>query len=162
MKKQKLFQQVLMKKKLGYKTQNFYLLLTFLSITITLLIAFNIYYYLIEQNTCYHFTSNELKQHMYWLYKLKMSNKIKGISIKNLTYYFFDDIINITSFDPINIKTDEKSYKNIFIYYIGSVTIKDSKYVKISIVNPLYLIISNANGYFEEINKKKVFDGSSY
>ena len=99
---------------------------------------------------------------MYWLYKLKMSNKIKGISIKNLTYYFFDDIINIKSFDPINIKTDEKSYKNIFIYYIGYVTIKDSEYVKISIVNPLYLIISKANGYFEENNKKKVFDGSSY
>ena len=26
--------------------------------------------------------------------------------------------------DPNNIKTDEKSYKNIFIYYIGNVTIK--------------------------------------
>ena len=30
--------------------------------------------------------------------------------------------------------------------------IKDSKYVKINNVNPLYLIFSNANGYFEEIN----------
>ena len=32
--------------------------------------------------------------------------------------------------------------------------IKDPKYVKINIVNPLYLII-RVNGYFEEINKSK-------
>ena len=49
---------------------------------------------------------------------------IKNINIKNHTYYFFDDIINIKDFDPNNIKIDEKSYKNILIYYIGYVTIK--------------------------------------
>ena len=50
-----------------------------------------------------------------------MSNKVKNISIKNRTYYFFNDIINIKNFDPNNIKIDEKSYKNISIYYIGYV-----------------------------------------
>ena len=55
-------------------------------------------------------------------------------------------------FDPNHIKIDEKSYKNILLYYIGYVTIKDSKYVKINIVNPLYLILGKVNGYFEEIN----------
>ena len=30
-------------------------------------------------------------------------------------------------------------------------TIKDSKYVKINSVNPLYLMFSSINGYFEEI-----------
>ena len=59
-----------------------------------------------------------------------MSNKVKDINIKNRTYYFFDDIINIENFNLNNIKIDEKSYKNILIYYIGYVTIKDSKYVK--------------------------------
>ena len=59
-----------------------------------------------------------------------MSNKVKDIDIKNRTYYFFNDIINVKKFDPNNIKIDEKSYKNILIYYIGYVTIKDSKYVK--------------------------------
>ena len=44
-----------------------------------------------------------------------MSNKVKDISIKNHTYSFFDDIINIKSFDPNNIKIDEKSYK-IFLF----------------------------------------------
>ena len=33
--------------------------------------------------------------------------------------------------------------------------IKDLKYVIIDGVNPLYLIFSKANGYFEEINKDK-------
>ena len=54
-----------------------------------------------------------------------------------------------------NIKIDEKSYKNILIYCIGYVMIKDSEYVKINSVNPLYLIFSKVNGYFEEINKSK-------
>ena len=46
-----------------------------------------------------------------------MSNKVKDIDIKNRTYYFFNDTINIKSFDPNNIKIDAKSYKNILIYY---------------------------------------------
>ena len=51
--------------------------------------------------------------------KLKTSNNVKDINIKNHTYYFFDDIISIKDFDPNKIKTDEKSYKNILIYYIA-------------------------------------------
>ena len=34
-------------------------------------------------------------------------------------------------------------------------TIKDSKYIKINSVNPLYLIFNKVNGYFEEINGNK-------
>ena len=55
-------------------------------------------------------------------------------------------------FDPNNIKIDLKSYKNILIYYIGHVTIKYLKYVKINSVNLLHLIFNKVNGYFEEIN----------
>ena len=83
-----------------------------------------------------------------------MSNKIKYIDIKNYTYYFFDDIINIKNFDLNNIKIDEKSYKTVLIYYIGYVMIKDSKYIKNS-VNPLYFIFNKVNGYFEKINGSK-------
>ena len=71
-----------------------------------------------------------------------MNNKVKDISIKNHTYYFFDDIINIKNFDPSNIKTDEKSYKNILIYYNGYVTTKDLKHVKTNSVSLLHLIFS--------------------
>ena len=35
-----------------------------------------------------------------------MSNKIKDINIKNYTYYFFNDILNIKNFDPNKIKVD--------------------------------------------------------
>ena len=37
-----------------------------------------------------------------------MSNKFKYISIKNQTYYFFDEIINVKHFDQNNVKRDEK------------------------------------------------------
>ena len=60
-----------------------------------------------------------------------MRNKVEDIDLKNRTYYFFNDMINIKHFDANNIKIDKKSYKNILIYYIGYVTIEDSKYVKI-------------------------------
>ena len=48
-----------------------------------------------------------------------MSNKFKEIGIKNRTYHFLDDMINIKNLDPYKIKTDSKPHKNIIIYYIG-------------------------------------------
>ena len=49
---------------------------------------------------------------------------IKEINIKNRTYYFFDDAINIKDFNLNLLKTDKKSYKNIDIYYIEYITMK--------------------------------------
>ena len=66
-------------------------------------------------------------------------------------------LYHLLPFQFTNIKTDEKSYKNILIYYIGYVTIKDLKYVKINSVNTLYLIFGIVNGYFEEINGNDYF-----
>ena len=66
-----------------------------------------------------------------------MSHKVKDIRIKKHTYYFLDDIIKMKNSDPNNIKIDEELYKNILIYYIRSMAIKDSKYVKINSVYPL-------------------------
>ena len=83
-----------------------------------------------------------------------MSNKVKDIDIKNRICYVFDDI-NIKHFDPNKIKIDEKSYKNILIYYSIYMTIKDSKYVKINSGNPLYLIFSKLNRLFDENDKNK-------
>ena len=82
-------------------------------------------------------------------------SKVNDLDIKNHTYYLFNDIINVKKFDPNNIKIDENSYKNIIIYHIGYVMIKDLKHVKIYSVNPLYLIFNTVNGYFEEINGNK-------
>ena len=60
---------------------------------------------------------------------------IKEINIKYRTYYFFDDIINIKDFDSNLLKIDKKSYKNIDIYYIGYITMKDFDYVKVNSVS---------------------------
>ena len=85
-----------------------------------------------------------------------MSNKVKDIDKTNHTFYFFDDIINIKNFDLNNIRIDKKaSYKKILIYYIGYVTIKDLKYIKMNRVNPLYLIFNEVNGYFQKTNGNK-------
>ena len=87
---------------------------------------------------------------------------IKETNNKNRTYYFFDNMINIKDFDPNLLKVDRKLYKNIAIYYIGDVTVKDSYYVKIISVNPVYLIISEADRYIKETNGSKylVFDSA--
>ena len=42
--------------------------------------------------------------------------KIKQINIKNRTYYFYDDMINIKDFDSRMLKLDKKSFKSIAIY----------------------------------------------
>ena len=42
---------------------------------------------------------------------------VEDININSHTCYFFDNIINIKEFDPHNIKIDDKSHKNILIYY---------------------------------------------
>ena len=79
---------------------------------------------------------------------------IKEINIKNRTYYFFNDRINSKDFDSNLLKKDKMSYKNIHISCIGYITMKDSYYVKIKSVNPLYLIISEVHAYMKENGNK--------
>ena len=45
---------------------------------------------------------------------------------------------------------DKKSYKHINIYYIGYFTTKDSEYVNIRSVNPLYFTVDKGDGFIEE------------
>ena len=63
---------------------------------------------------------------------------IKEVKIKNQTYYFFNDMINITNCDPNLLKIDKKPYKNIDIQL-------------------LIFIFGKVDGHFEE---KK--NGSKY
>ena len=89
--------------------------------------------------------------------------EVKQINIKNQTYYFYNDMINLKNFEPNLLKIDRKSYKNIGIYNIGYITIKKiDDYENIYSVNPLYLTISHASGYIEEkgVNKYLVFDST--
>ena len=49
---------------------------------------------------------------------------VKQIDIKNQTYYFYNDMINIKTFDSNMLKINKKSYKDSGIYNIGYITIK--------------------------------------
>ena len=63
---------------------------------------------------------------------------IKLIDIKNRTYYFYNDMIDIKTFDSDLLKIDKKSYKDIGIYNIGYIAIKKiDDYENIYSVNPL-------------------------
>ena len=76
--------------------------------------------------------------------------EVKQISIKNRTYYFYNDI-DIKNVDAKLLQIDKKSYKNIWIYNIGYITKKRiNDYENIYGGNPLYLFIDHANGYIEE------------
>ena len=75
---------------------------------------------------------------------------IKQINIKNSTYYFFDDMINIEDFYSNLLKIEKKSYKYIGIYYIGYITIKKiDDYENIYSVNPLYMITGKVIGHIQ-------------
>ena len=66
-----------------------------------------------------------------------MGNKVKDIDMKSRKSYFLNDIINIRNFDSYNTKIDEKSQKNILVYYI------------------VYVTINKVNEYFEETDRNK-------
>ena len=76
---------------------------------------------------------------------------IKEMNIKNRTYYFYNDIINLDEFDESKIKVDKKDFNDIDIYYLGYEHKKKiSECNVINSVNPLYLRIKNMNGQFEK------------
>ena len=86
---------------------------------------------------------------------------IKQIDVKNRTYNFYNDIIDLENFDLNLLKLDKKSYKDIGIYNIGYITIKKIGDCKnIYSVNPLYLHITHASGHIYEkgVNKYLSFD----
>ena len=88
---------------------------------------------------------------------------VKQINIKNRTYYFYNDIIDLENFDLSLLKLDKKSNKDIGIYNIGYITIKTIGDCKnIYSVSPLYLRVDHVNGYIEEkgVNKYLIFDST--
>ena len=82
--------------------------------------------------------------------------QVKEINIKNQTYYFFDDMINLENFESNLLKIDKKHYKGIDIYYIGYITIKKfGDCENVHSVNPQCLLINHASGDIEEKNGNK-------
>ena len=77
--------------------------------------------------------------------------EIKQINIKNRTYYFYNDIINLDEFDGSKIKVDRKNFNDIDIYYLGyEYKKKITECNEINSVNPLYLRITDMKGQFKK------------
>ena len=82
--------------------------------------------------------------------------EIKQIHMKNWTYNFYNGRIDLKNFDAKLLKIGKKDYNEIDIYYIGYVTVKKFASCRnINIVNPLYLMIDEMIGHFEEKNENK-------
>ena len=84
-----------------------------------------------------------------------MQHNIKQINIKNHPHYFLNDMINIRSVDPSQLKTTKLSFRVVFcvnIYYIKYITMKSLDHVNNDNENFLYLIFNKVNGYIEESN----------
>ena len=63
-------------------------------------------------------------------------------------------MINIKKLDPNKTMIDGNSYKNILIYHIEYVTIKDISYTTINSLSSLYFILNKMNGYIEKSGNK--------
>ena len=72
----------------------------------------------------------------------------RQLNIKNRTYYFYNDLINIANFVANNLELDEKTSMGLDIYYIGYVDKKPELIV--NSLNPLYLMINRIDGFIEE------------
>ena len=89
--------------------------------------------------------------------------EVKQINIKNRTYHFYNDMIDLKNVDAKLLKIDKKSYKNIDIYSTGYITIKKiDDCENINSVNPLFLLIDQAIRYIEEKNGHRylIFDST--
>ena len=83
--------------------------------------------------------------------------QVKEISIKNQTYYFFDDMINIKNFHSNLLKIDKKLYKDIDYYYIGYIAIKKFGILLQEILKKktTKILSSFSTGHFKEKNDVK-------
>ena len=80
-----------------------------------------------------------------------LMGEIKQINIKNRTYYFYNDIIDLDEFDGSKIKVDKKNFNDIDIYYLGyEYKKKITECNEINSVNPLYLRIKDMKGQFKK------------
>ena len=77
--------------------------------------------------------------------------EIKQINVKNRTYYFYNNIIDLDEFDESKIKVDIKMFNDNGIYYLGyKYKKKITEFNEINSVNPLYLKIADIKGQFKK------------
>ena len=73
------------------------------------------------------------------------------INIKNRTYYYYNDIIDLHEFDESKIKVGKEDFNVIDIYYLAyEYKKKITECNIIKSVNPLYLRIVDIKGQFKK------------
>ena len=96
---------------------------------------------------------------LFLLFKFTYKMALKELNIKNKTYYFYNDLINIKDFDARMLKLEKVPSMNLGINYIGYVTKKPER--NLNGVNPLYLMINRIDGFIEEKNGDKYLNIAS-
>ena len=75
----------------------------------------------------------------------------KETNVKNRTYYYYNDIIDLDEYNESKIKVDKKDFNDIDIYYLGYEYKKKITECNImKSVNLLYLRIVDIKGQFEK------------
>ena len=77
----------------------------------------------------------------------------KQLNIKDRSYYFYKDLINLWNFNERNPKLDKKSWKDFNIYYLGYVDKNPEWHV--NSVNQLYFIVNRVYETISEENGTK-------
>ena len=70
----------------------------------------------------------------------------KRLNIKNRSYYFYNDLINVLNFKSENLKLDKRTWKDIDIFYIVYADKEKTSDWEVNSVNPLYLMVNNVYG----------------
>ena len=77
--------------------------------------------------------------------------EIKQINIKDRTYYFYNNVINLDEFDENKIKVDRKNFNVIDIYCLRyEYKKKITECNEMNSANPLYLRIKDMKGQFKK------------
>ena len=75
--------------------------------------------------------------------------EVKQINIKNRTYYFYNDMINLKRFGPNLLKLTENLTKTLVFTTSDILQLKKLMIIIYS-ADPLYFQVNQANGYIEE------------
>ena len=84
----------------------------------------------------------------------------KQLNIKNRSYYFYNDLINVLNFEANNLKLDKKIWKDLDISFIGYVDKKPDW--NVNSVNPLYLMINRVYGPISVFYPQVYLDDALY
>ena len=67
--------------------------------------------------------------------------KVEDLNIKNQTYYYFDDIIDIRKFESNLLKIDKKSHRDFDIYYLVTLQLKSLIIGMVIVIMKIFVVL---------------------